>query len=307
MEIRAFHQIQKLPFVRELFEFHDIYKCMKPTTTTNKPRRHSDKTKKKIASSNTGKTFSQERKRNIGLSRQVKLSEEQMFSLKRWWSLGYVTGTYIKRELKIGDKVYNRLRAEYCEQEQIQFLPQSLEPETYERIIQKCKSEVPYVLIAEELGLKRKQVRLIIQKLATLYDIKPLSKPMGNHCEEHRDSLSRRMEVYNKQNPKKKEQNPNWKGGITEISDLIRVTKAYKEWRLNVFKRDGFKCIICGAGKHLHADHIYPFSLLLHEGMIETVEQAEAHIPLWNLSNGRTMCETCHRKTETYGRQRKEK
>jgi 5-methylcytosine-specific restriction endonuclease McrA len=247
----------------------------------------------------------EERKRNIGLSRQVKLPEEQMLSLKGWWSLGYVTGSYIKRELKIGDRVYNRLLAEYCEQEQIQFLPQNLEPETYEHIIQKCKDGVPYVSIAEELGLKRKQVRLIIQKLATRYDIKPLSKPMGNHCEEHRAFLAGQLAEYNKQNPKKKEQNPNWKGGITEISDLIRVTKTYKEWRLSVFKRDGFKCIICGTNQHLHADHIYPFSLLLHEGMIKTVEQAETHAPLWNLANGRTMCETCHRKTETYGRQRK--
>ena len=69
----------------------------------------------------------EERKRNIGLSRQVKLIEEDMASLRRWWSLGYVTGSYIKRELKIGDKVYNRLMKEFCDQEQIQFLPQNLE------------------------------------------------------------------------------------------------------------------------------------------------------------------------------------
>lgn len=247
----------------------------------------------------------EERKRNIGLSRQIKLSEEQMLALKRWWSLGYVTGSYIKRELKIGDKVYNRLLAEYCEQEQIQFLPQNLEPETYEHIIQKCKDGVPYVSIAEVLGLKRKQVRLIIQKLATRYDIKPLSKQMGNHREEHRVFLAEQLVKYNKQNPKKKEQNPNWKGGITELCELIRRIPVYNKWRKQVLSRDGFKCIVCETHSNLQVDHIYPFSLLLQDGKITTTEQAAAYMPLWNLANGRTMCETCHRKTETYGRQRK--
>ena len=65
--------------------------------------------------------------------------------------------------------------------------------------------------------------------------------------------------------------------------------------------------LVCETHSNLQVDHIYPFSLLLQDGKIATTEQAAAYSPLWNLANGRTMCETCHRKTETYGRQRKVK
>jgi len=84
-----------------------------------------------------------------------------------------------------------------------------------------------------------------------------------------------------------------WKGGITPINEKIRKSLEYKLWRTAVFERDNYTCVWCGNrngnGKEivLHADHIKPF----------------AHYPelRFAIDNGRTLCVTCHRKTDTYG------
>ena len=87
--------------------------------------------------------------------------------------------------------------------------------------------------------------------------------------------------------------NGNWQGGITPINENIRHTVEYKLWRESVFKRDAYTCMLCskknGLGKTviLNADHIKPF----------------AHYPAlrYEIDNGRTLCVSCHRKTDTYG------
>ncbi len=59
-----------------------------------------------------------------------------------------------------------------------------------------------------------------------------------------------------------------WKGGITPLNALLRVSSLYKIWRETVFLRDNFTCqnINCEycnnkIGKKLQAHHIKPFSL----------------------------------------------
>jgi hypothetical protein len=79
-----------------------------------------------------------------------------------------------------------------------------------------------------------------------------------------------------------------WKGGISPINERIRKRIEYKEWRTAVFERDNYTCQICGiCGGRLNADHIKPFSLF-----------PELR---FELSNGRTLCEDCHKKTDTWG------
>lgn len=86
------------------------------------------------------------------------------------------------------------------------------------------------------------------------------------------------------------ENNPNWRGGKTEESKIIRCSLEYRQWRTAVFERDNYLCIIGGKehGNKLNADHIKPFAT--HPELRFAVD------------NGRTLCEECHRKTETYGR-----
>lgn len=78
----------------------------------------------------------------------------------------------------------------------------------------------------------------------------------------------------------------NWKGGI---SPRALNTVEYKQWRAEVFERDGYKCVQCGydKGRILQADHIKSWK-----------DYPELRFVV---SNGRTLCKNCHIKTSNYG------
>lgn len=83
-----------------------------------------------------------------------------------------------------------------------------------------------------------------------------------------------------------------WKGGVDKANRPLRKkvmrTPEYSFWRDSVFKRDNYTCQICFTkGGTLNADHIKPF----------------ASYPRlkFTISNGRTLCEDCHRQTSTWG------
>ena len=88
------------------------------------------------------------------------------------------------------------------------------------------------------------------------------------------------------------ENNPNWKGGITDKNNKIRKTVEYKLWRKSVFERDNYTCIWCGKSNKngertpLQADHIKSFS-----------QYPELRFAI---DNGRTLCIPCHKKTNSY-------
>jgi len=91
----------------------------------------------------------------------------------------------------------------------------------------------------------------------------------------------------------------NWKGGITKAREWLRKLFEYRQWRADVFTRDNYACQICfKRGGNLEADH-YPkmFSQILDEQKITTRAQARACEELWNINNGRTLCEECHFRT----------
>ncbi len=78
-----------------------------------------------------------------------------------------------------------------------------------------------------------------------------------------------------------------WKGGITKLNTALRNTIEYRDWRRRVFERDHFTCQMCGQiGGKLNADHIKSFALYPEHR--------------FNLSNGRTLCIECHKRTDTY-------
>lgn len=78
------------------------------------------------------------------------------------------------------------------------------------------------------------------------------------------------------------------KHAVTPLIERLRKTAEYILWRKSVFERDNFTCVFClQRGGILNADHIKPF----------------AHYPelRFAIDNGRTLCQTCHRKTDTFG------
>lgn len=86
-----------------------------------------------------------------------------------------------------------------------------------------------------------------------------------------------------------------WQGGKTSEARRIKQSHEYRQWRKAVFERDRYTCVFCGAkntkglGKtvELHPDHIKPQS-----------QYPELRL---DINNGRTLCASCHRKTDTYG------
>ena len=84
-----------------------------------------------------------------------------------------------------------------------------------------------------------------------------------------------------------------WRGGITSANVLARSGIDYRKWRDHVFQRDDYTCVVCGMrGGRLHADHIMPFSLFPSLR--------------FEISNGRTLCVDCHKKTPSYLKGRKQ-
>lgn len=94
---------------------------------------------------------------------------------------------------------------------------------------------------------------------------------------------------------KRGNQHWNWQGGIKPISERIRNSVEMKLWREAVFQRDNWTCVWCGVkfikgvtGRvGMQADHIKPFALY-----------PELRFAI---DNGRTLCVSCHRKTDTWG------
>jgi len=95
-----------------------------------------------------------------------------------------------------------------------------------------------------------------------------------------------------KNNPMRGKTHWCWKGGITPINDKIRRSKVYKGWRTACFKRDNWTCNNCNKiGGKLHAHHIKSF--------------AKYPKLRFEIRNGVTVCENCHKLTKSYGRPKK--
>lgn len=93
----------------------------------------------------------------------------------------------------------------------------------------------------------------------------------------------------------------NWQGGVSSEYHLIRESTEYKLWREAVLKRDNYKCVQCGLKRGwnkelkmritIEVDHIKPFALF-----------PELRFAI---DNGRCLCVSCHRKTDTWGLNKK--
>ena len=76
---------------------------------------------------------------------------------------------------------------------------------------------------------------------------------------------------------------PNWQGGKTKQSKLERNRLWASRWAKTIYERDNWNCQSCGKhGGKLHAHHILSFAKFPNKR--------------FDISNGITLCETCHRK-----------
>jgi hypothetical protein len=89
--------------------------------------------------------------------------------------------------------------------------------------------------------------------------------------------------------------------GLTPLRQLIRNCLEMRQWRSDIFHRDGFTCVLCGAKSckgvnvYIEADH-YPktFASIFNEYKISSLEEAINCAEMWDLNNGRTLCKSCH-------------
>ena len=74
----------------------------------------------------------------------------------------------------------------------------------------------------------------------------------------------------------------NWKGGLTPKNQRDRNSREAHEWRTLVFRRDDYTCQKCHVrGRKINAHHIIPW--------------AKNESLRYELSNGITLCEKCHK------------
>jgi len=109
--------------------------------------------------------------------------------------------------------------------------------------------------------------------------------------------------------------NPNYIDGRKPLSGMIRTCPEANIWRKEIFKRDNFICQKCGEHtQDLEAHHLIRFSIILSkflkeynqfspiEDKEELISLAIKYQPFWDISNGITLCKSCHRlkKEETH-------
>ena len=103
---------------------------------------------------------------------------------------------------------------------------------------------------------------------------------------------------------------PTYIDGRTPLHIMIHNLEKYKIWRNKVFKRDNYKCQKCedNKGGNLEAHHKKRFSIILNEflqqySQFSPIEDKETLVrlaityePFWDVNNGITLCEKCHKK-----------
>ena len=139
------------------------------------------------------------------------------------------------------------------------------------------------------------------------------------HSAETRKKISDKAKIHtkgkrNSMYGKRGAETGNWKGGISPLNFHIRQLFEYKEWRDNVYKRDGYMCQSCGktSDSDLQAHHIKSFSKILMEMLQEfnqfspiedkdtLVRIAINYKPFWDVNNGVTVCKNCHSLKENH-------
>jgi hypothetical protein len=116
---------------------------------------------------------------------------------------------------------------------------------------------------------------------------RPVGWINGSNAESIKESISKaKMGDKNWMYNRVAEKHHLWQGGK---SATIWKSVEYQRWRKAVMSRDNFTCQHCGdnSGGNLEADHIKPRCLFPEL--------------TFDIDNGRTLCQDCHKQTRTWG------
>ena len=88
----------------------------------------------------------------------------------------------------------------------------------------------------------------------------------------------------------------------TRIRDIVKGNK----WRKQILKRDNFSCQKCGRPDNLQVHHIKKLSNIVADikNLIKDIgfhPIIKEHVPLWDISNGITLCVKCHKSVHSRG------
>ena len=208
--------------------------------------------------------------------------------------------TKVERQLK-GDKILKSKKCEYCGKEFSKRKGQGYEQWNIQKF---CSRE------CANKGTKKTPPNLKGHKFSKKHNEKISKARIGIKLSEETKkkigeaSKGRKHTLEWKENMRKRmlgDKNPSWKGGVTKISILIRNSGCYSQWRSDVLQRDNWTCQTCGKrGCKLDVHHIKPFSRIVKDNKIKTMEDAIAVEELWDINNGVTLCKDCHKLTDNY-------
>jgi len=116
------------------------------------------------------------------------------------------------------------------------------------------------------------------------YGAKPSSLFCSKSC-----ASSHRIHILNYKMPV-----PDWER-ITDFRQCIRTSRKYQNWRTSCYERDKYTCQVCEQrGGLLNVHHKIPFIKIISDYNITNTQDANGCSLLWDISNGITLCRTCH-------------
>lgn len=147
-------------------------------------------------------------------------------------------------------------------------------------------------IVSPETRLKisntRKRLKIPSPTLGKKYSQKTIEKIKANH----KGMLGKKHTIITRFKMSKAwKKRSDYTGGSSKILKEIRMSLKYKIWREKVLKRDNYTCKICKKRNNLQADHIKSFTYFPKLRFV--------------ISNGRTLCKKCHKKTDNYGEKAK--